>query len=93
VADSQNIETEKVEQVIEVIRPAIQADGGDIYLRGVDTDNGIVSVELVGACVSCPASTVTLKAGIERILKDRVPGVTEVVDVGAGTETETVLSL
>ena len=93
MADSQNIETEKVEQVIEVIRPAIQADGGDIYLRGVDTDNGIVSVELVGACVSCPASTVTLKAGIERILKDRVPGVTEVVDVGAGTETETVLSL
>jgi Fe-S cluster biogenesis protein NfuA len=93
VADSENIEIEKVEQVIEVIRPAVQADGGDIYLRGVDTDQGIVSVELVGACVSCPASTVTLKAGIERILKDRVPGVTGVVDVGSGTESETVLSL
>jgi Fe-S cluster biogenesis protein NfuA len=72
--------------VIEVIRPAIQADNGDIFLRDVDAENGIVSVELVGACVSCPASTVTLKAGIERILKDRVPGVTEVRDVGAPTE-------
>ena len=81
------IDTDKVQQVIEVIRPAIQADNGDIYLRDVDTETGVVSVELVGACVSCPASTVTLKAGIERILKDRVPGVTEVRDVGAPTET------
>jgi Fe-S cluster biogenesis protein NfuA len=81
------IDVAKVTEVIEVIRPAIQADAGDIYLRGVDADSGVVSVELVGACVSCPASTVTLKAGIERILKDRVPGVTEVVDVGAPTET------
>jgi Fe-S cluster biogenesis protein NfuA len=81
------IDTDKVQQVIEVIRPAIQADNGDIFLRDVDAENGIVSVELVGACVSCPASTVTLKAGIERILKDRVPGVTEVRDVGAPTET------
>ena len=81
------IDTAKVNQVIEVIRPAIQADGGDIYLRDVDADSGVVTVELVGACVSCPASTVTLKAGIERILKDRVPGVTGVVDVGAPTET------
>jgi len=72
---------EKVRATIEAIRPAIQADGGDIFLRGVD-DNGVVQVELVGACVSCPASTVTLKAGIERILKDRVEGVTEVVNVG-----------
>lgn len=81
------IDTDKVQQVVEVIRPAIQADNGDIYLRDVDAESGIVSVELVGACVSCPASTVTLKAGIERILKDRVPGVTEVRDVGAPTET------
>jgi Fe-S cluster biogenesis protein NfuA len=86
------VDTEKVEQVIEVIRPAVQADGGDLYLRNVDAEAGVVSVELVGACVSCPASTVTLKAGIERILKDRVPGVTEVVDVGESA-TETVLSL
>jgi Fe-S cluster biogenesis protein NfuA len=73
---------EKVRATIEAIRPAIQADGGDIYLRGVDPDTGVVQVELVGACVSCPASTVTLKAGIERILRDRVEGVTEVVNVG-----------
>jgi len=72
----------QVEEVIKVIRPAIQADNGDIYLRDVDEASGVVSVELIGACVSCPASTVTLKAGIERILKDRVEGVTEVVNVG-----------
>ena len=73
---------EKVRTTIEAIRPAIQADGGDSFLRGVDADTRVVQVELVGACVSCPASTVTLKAGIERILKDRVEGVTEVVNVG-----------
>jgi Fe-S cluster biogenesis protein NfuA len=72
-----------VERVIEVIRPAIQADNGDIVLHDVNEDTGIVTVELVGACVSCPASTVTLKAGVERILRDRVPGVTEVRDAGA----------
>lgn len=77
----------KVQTTIEAIRPAIQADGGDIFLRGVDSETGVVQVELVGACVSCPASTVTLKAGIERILKDRIEGVTEVVNVG-----ETLLS-
>ncbi|WP_419926078.1 NifU family protein [Candidatus Poriferisocius sp.] len=71
-----------VAQVIEAIRPAVQADNGDIFLRGVDEDTGVVTVELTGACVSCPASTVTLKAGVERILKDRVPGVTEVVNAG-----------
>ena len=73
---------DKVEQVITTIRPAIQADNGDIILHGVDEATGVVSVELIGACVSCPASTVTLKAGIERILKDRVDGVTEVINVG-----------
>jgi len=72
----------QVEEVIQAIRPAIQADNGDIYLCAVDEQSGVVSVELIGACVSCPASTVTLKAGIERILKDRVEGVTEVINVG-----------
>lgn len=76
------LDEDKVRTTIEAIRPAIQADGGDIFLRGVDGETGVVQVELVGACVSCPASTVTLKAGIERILKDRVEGVTEVVNVG-----------
>ena len=66
---------------IEVIRPALQADGGDIVLREVDEDTGKITVELVGACGTCPASTVTMRAGIERILRDRVEGVTEVIAV------------
>lgn len=69
----------QVQKTIEAIRPAVQADGGDIFLRDVDEASGVVTVELVGACVSCPASTMTLKAGIERILKDRVEGVTRVL--------------
>ena len=72
---------EQVEKTIEVIRPALQADGGDIVLHDVDEATGVVTVELTGACVGCPASTVTMQAGIERILKDRVEGVTEVVAV------------
>jgi Fe-S cluster biogenesis protein NfuA len=70
-----------VEETIEVIRPALQADGGDIVLRDVDEATGVISVTLVGACGTCPASTQTLKAGIERIMKDRIDGVTEVVAV------------
>ena len=73
---------EQVEKVITAIRPAIQADKGDILLLDVDEATGVVTVELIGACVSCPASTVTLKAGVERILKDRVEGVTSVVNSG-----------
>ena len=82
---------EQVQKTIDAIRPAIQADGGDIFLRAVDADTGVVTVQLTGACVSCPASTVTLKAGVERIMKDRVPGVTAVEAVGL--ESETVVSL
>jgi Fe-S cluster biogenesis protein NfuA len=84
---------EQVEKVIVAVRPAIQADGGDIFLRDVDEDTGVVSVELTGACVSCPASTLTLKAGLERILKDRVEGVTELVDLGQEEFEGTYLSL
>ena len=84
---------EKVAEVIEVIRPAVQADGGDLALIDVDESSGLVTVELSGACVSCPASTVTLKAGIERILKDRVEGVTEVVNLGDEQFEGTPLSL
>lgn len=73
---------DQVRRTLEVIRPAIQADGGDIFLKGIDLETGVVTVELTGACVSCPASTVTLKAGVERILKDRVPGVTAVEQYG-----------
>ena len=74
---------EQVEIVIKAIRPAIQADEGDIELVSVDEATGVVTVELMGACVTCPASTQTLKAGIERIMKDRVEGVTEVLEVNA----------
>lgn len=84
---------EQVEEVIEIIRPAIQADGGDIVLLDVDHDTGVVTVELQGACVSCPASTVTMKAGIERIMKDRVPGVTAVVQPDEDLELGTAVSL
>lgn len=73
--------TEGVREAIDAIRPALQADGGDIRLLEVD-DDGRVLVELVGACGTCPISTMTLKAGVERIIKDRVDGVTEVVQVG-----------
>jgi Fe-S cluster biogenesis protein NfuA len=68
-------------ETIDVIRPALQADGGDIVLKEVDEEAGRVTVELVGACGTCPISTTTMKAGIERILRDRVEGVTEVVAV------------
>jgi Fe-S cluster biogenesis protein NfuA len=83
----------EVEAVIEIIRPAIQADGGDIELLSVDEESGVVTVQLSGACVSCPASTVTMKAGVERIVKDRVPGVTSVVQPDEGAELGTAVSL
>ena len=84
---------EQVEKVIAAIRPAIQADEGDIALVDVDEDTGLVTVELMGACVTCPASTQTLKAGIERIMKDRVEGVTEVVEINALGMSESAVSL
>ncbi len=71
---------EKVEEVIAMIRPALQADGGDVELVDV-TEDGVVSVRLTGACGSCPMSTMTLKMGIEKNLKEKVPGVTSVVQV------------
>lgn len=64
---------EKVQKVIDKIRPALQADGGDVEL--VDVENGIVKVRLQGACAGCPMSQMTLKQGIERILKQEVPEV------------------
>jgi len=88
--------TERVAEVITVIRPAIQADQGDIFLRDVDEETGVVSVELVGACISCPASSQTLKQGLERILKQRIGGVTSVQHVGealVGADEGTAVSL
>jgi Fe-S cluster biogenesis protein NfuA len=65
-------------EAIEAIRPALQSDGGDIEFNGIDGDDA-VHVTLVGACGTCPVSMMTLKAGVERIIMDRVPGITEVV--------------
>ena len=72
----------QVLEAIDAIRPALQADGGDIVFRDIDAE-GVVHVELVGACGTCPISTMTLKAGVERIIKDRVPGVSAVEAVDA----------
>jgi Fe-S cluster biogenesis protein NfuA len=68
-----------LEATLDYIRPALQADGGDLVLLGVD--EGVVNLQMVGACGGCPMSMMTLKAGIERILTDRVPGVKEVVAI------------
>lgn len=68
---------EKVEAVLERVRPAIQADGGNVELVDITSDN-VVKVRLTGACVGCPMSQLTLKAGIERILKQEVPEVVAV---------------
>lgn len=79
-AERAGVDREALERTIELIRPALRADGGDMRLVDVD-DDGVVTVSLVGACGTCPISVTTLKGGVERILKDRVPGVTEVVSV------------
>lgn len=71
---------ERVQEVLDLIRPALQADGGDVELVDV-SDEGVVSVKLTGACGSCPMSTMTLKMGIERNLMEQIPEVKEVVQV------------
>ena len=70
---------EKVEAALDKIRPALRADGGDVEL--VDVKDGVVTVKLTGACAGCPMSTMTLKMGIERTLKEKLPEVKEVVQV------------
>ena len=74
-----DIDIQLLESTLDYIRPAIQMDGGDIVLQSVE--DGVVTVQMVGACGGCPLSMMTLKAGIERILTDRVPGVREVTAV------------
>ena len=71
------IDMDVLNDTIEYIRPAVQADGGDIKLASVN--DGVVNIEMLGACQGCPLSIATLKSGIERILKDKVPGVVEVI--------------
>lgn len=67
-----------LQELIEMIRPAVQADGGDLALVSADVENGIVEVVLQGSCSSCAISATTLQAGVNRILKDRLDWVTEV---------------
>jgi Fe-S cluster biogenesis protein NfuA len=69
----------ELQALIELMRPAVQADGGDLVLIGADVEAGVVEVQLQGACSSCAVSSATLQGGVERILKDRLPWVTEVV--------------
>jgi len=70
---------EKVEAALDQIRPALMVDGGDVQL--VDVNEGVVTVRLTGACGGCPMATMTLRHGIERLLKEQVPEVKEVVAV------------
>ena len=72
------VDKNDVAAVLELIRPSLQADGGDVRLVDVNED-GVVSVELQGACKGCPMSQMTLANGVERIRKEHVPGVTKVV--------------
>lgn len=71
---------EKVESALEKVRPSLQADGGDVQLIDVD-DDGVVKLTLQGACAGCPMSQMTLKMGIEKILKQNVPEVKSVESV------------
>lgn len=72
------VEKTDVAAVLELVRPSLQADGGDIELIDVDAD-GVVTVKLQGACGGCPMSQMTLTHGVERVLKERIPEVTRVV--------------
>jgi Fe-S cluster biogenesis protein NfuA len=67
-----------VTDLVEMIRPAVQADGGDLALIGADVENGVVEVELQGSCSSCAVSATTLQAGVSRIMRDRLEWITEV---------------
>jgi len=72
---------EKVEEALNGIRPALQADGGDVALVDVDEKEGIVRVQLQGACSGCPSAEITLAMGVERAIKEKVPEVKQVLSV------------
>ena len=77
-AEERSAKYRDVERLVEMIRPAVQSDGGDLALVNVDEENGVVEVKLQGSCSSCAISSVTLASGIERIIKGRLAWVTEV---------------
>jgi Fe-S cluster biogenesis protein NfuA len=70
---------DKLQGIMDLMRPAVQADGGDLVLVRADVETGVVEVQLQGACSSCAVSSATLSGGVERILHDRLPWVTEVI--------------
>jgi Fe-S cluster biogenesis protein NfuA len=70
---------DKLQGIMDLMRPAVQADGGDLILVGADVEAGVVEVQLQGSCSSCAISSATLSGGVERILRERLPWVTEVV--------------
>ncbi len=74
------VDLDLLNDTLDYLRPALQADGGDVVLTGVN--GGTVNIQLLGACGGCPISETTVTVGIERILRDRVPGVIEVVATG-----------
>jgi Fe-S cluster biogenesis protein NfuA len=78
--ENQPIDREKVEEVLNMLRPYLQADGGDVALVDITAD-GVVQLRLQGACGTCPSSTYTLKMGIEEQMKQYIPAVKEVVAV------------
>lgn len=70
---------DNLNELLDLIRPAVQADGGDLILRSADVETGVIEVQLQGACSSCAISSTTLQAGVERILTDRLDWVTQVL--------------
>lgn len=70
---------QKLQAIMDLMRPAVQADGGDLVLVRADVESGVVEVQLQGACSSCAVSSATLSGGVERILRERLPWVTEVL--------------
>ncbi len=70
---------DKLQGIMDLMRPAVQADGGDLVLMRADVETGVIEVQLQGACSSCAISSATLSGGVERILRDRLPWVTEVI--------------
>lgn len=76
--DDRSARLAQLTELIDLIRPAVQADGGDLALMSADVESGVIEVQLQGSCSSCAVSSTTLQAGVERILKERLDWVTEV---------------
>ncbi len=78
VLENRNNMKDKVQEALNVVRPMLQQDGGDVELVEVDEETGIIKVNLTGACKGCPMSHITLKSGIQRYLQSQIPWITSV---------------